>query len=84
MNILQLDTRQSILVAILVLYLGKYLTQKIQFLQNFNIPDAVSGGVLASLIFAVYYAVFKSQIEFNLSIRDAFLIIFFYCHWTFF
>jgi ESS family glutamate:Na+ symporter len=77
MNILQLDTRQSILVAILVLYLGKYLTQKIQFLQSFNIPDAVSGGVLASLIFAVYYAVFKSQIEFNLSIRDAFLIIFF-------
>lgn len=77
MNILQLDTRQTILVAILVLYLGKYLTQKIQFLQSFNIPDAVSGGVLASLIFAVYYAVFKSQIEFNLSIRDAFLIIFF-------
>ena len=77
MNILQLDTRQTILVAILVLYLGKYLTQKMQFLQSFNIPDAVSGGVLASLIFGIYYAVFKSQIEFNLSIRDAFLIIFF-------
>ena len=48
-----------------------------QFLQSFNIPDAVSGGVLASLIFGIYYAVFKSQIEYNLSIRDAFLIIFF-------
>jgi ESS family glutamate:Na+ symporter len=77
MNIFQLDTRQTIIMAILVLYLGKYLTKKIQFLQNFNIPDAVSGGVLASLIFGVYYAVFNSQIAFNLTVRDAFLIIFF-------
>ncbi len=77
MNISQLDTRQTIIVAILVLYLGKYLTKRIQFLQDFNIPDAVSGGVLASLIFGIYYTVFKSQIEFNLSVRDAFLIIFF-------
>jgi ESS family glutamate:Na+ symporter len=77
MNIFQLDTRQTIIMAILVLYLGKYLTKKIQFLQNFNIPDAVSGGVLASLIFGIYYAVFNSQIAFNLTVRDAFLIIFF-------
>ena len=77
MNIFQLDTRQTIIMAILVLYLGKYLTKKIQFLQNFNIPDAVSGGVLASLIFGIYYAVFNSQIAFNLNVRDAFLIIFF-------
>lgn len=77
MNISQLDTRQTIIVAILVLYLGKYLTKRIQFLQDFNIPDAVSGGVLASLIFGIYYTVFQSQIEFNLSVRDAFLIIFF-------
>ena len=77
MNILQLDVRQTVIVGILVLYLGKYLTKKIKFLQNFNIPDAVSGGVLASIFFGIYYEIFKHQIEFNLSIRDTLLIVFF-------
>ncbi|MBR8829601.1 MAG: Sodium/glutamate symporter [Chroococcopsis gigantea SAG 12.99] len=77
MDIFLLDVRQTLIVAILVLYLGKSLTKQIKFLQDFNIPDAVSGGVLASLIFAIAYAVFKVQIEFSLNIRDALLIIFF-------
>ncbi len=77
MNIIQLDLRQTIIVAILVLYLGKYLTQKIRLLRNFNIPDAVSGGVLASLMLGIIYGVSQVQVEFALNIRDAFLIIFF-------
>ncbi len=77
MNIILLDVRQTILIAILVLYIGKYLTKKITFLQNFNIPDAVSGGVLASLFFGILYAIFQLQVEFRLNIRDALLIIFF-------
>lgn len=77
MNIIQLDVRQTIIVAILVLYFGKYLTKKINFLQNFNIPDAVSGGVLASLFFGILYGIFHIQVDFSLNIRDALLIIFF-------
>ncbi len=77
MNIIQLDVRQTCVIAILVLYLGKYLTKKIQFLQNFNIPDAVSGGVLASFVFGIFYIVFQYQIEFALNIRDNLLIVFF-------
>lgn len=77
MNIIQLDVRLTVIVGILVLYLGKYLTKKIKFLQNFNIPDAVSGGVLASLFFGICYGIFKQQIEFNLYIRDTLLIVFF-------
>jgi len=77
MNITQLDERQTIIMAILVLYLGKYLTKQIKFLQDFNIPDAVSGGVLASLLFGLYYLVLNYQIEFELHIRDSLLIIFF-------
>jgi ESS family glutamate:Na+ symporter len=77
MDIVQLDIRQTIIVAILVLYLGKYLTQQIRFLQDFNIPDAVSGGVLASLFFAFCYGILGTQVSFSMEIRDAFLIIFF-------
>ncbi len=44
MNIVQFDVRQTTIMAILVLYLGKYLPHKIRWLQTFNIPEAVSGG----------------------------------------
>ena len=37
MSSYQLDPRQTIIMAILVLYLGKYLTARIKFLQDFNL-----------------------------------------------
>jgi ESS family glutamate:Na+ symporter len=77
MSSYQLDPRQTIIMAILVLYLGKYLTARIKFLQDFNIPGAVSGGVIASLIFGFSFVFFKFQIDFDLQGRDTFLIIFF-------
>lgn len=77
MEIYQFSERQTIIIAILVLYLGKYLTKNIKFLQDYNIPDAVVGGVLASLFFGLFFAVFKWQIEFTLNVRDALLIVFF-------
>lgn len=77
MSIVQLDIRQTIIVAILVLYLGKYLTKQFRFLQDFNIPDAVSGGIIASLFFAFCYGILQTQVNFAMEIRDAFLIIFF-------
>jgi ESS family glutamate:Na+ symporter len=77
MAIYQFSERQTIIVAILVLYLGKYLTKRVRFLKDYNIPDAVAGGVLASLFFGLFFAIFKWQIEFTLNIRDALLIVFF-------
>ncbi|MBE5229148.1 MAG: sodium/glutamate symporter [Microcystis aeruginosa PMC 728.11] len=77
MEIYQFSERQTIIIAILVLYLGKYLSKNIKFLQYYNIPDAVAGGVLASLFFGLFFAVFKWQIEFSLNVRDALLIVFF-------
>lgn len=77
MNIFNADTRQTIIAAILVLYLGKYLTYRLRFLQAFNIPDAVSGGILASLGFGLIYGLSQWQVAFDLQVRDAFLIIFF-------
>jgi len=79
METIQFNVRQTIITAILVLYMGKYLTQKVKFLQSFNIPDAVSGGVLASLLFGLIYGIFRTEVTFDFPIRDAFLIIFFTC-----
>jgi len=74
---MDLTARQTIIVAILVLFIGKYLNKKIGLLQNYNIPEPVTGGVLASLIFAFIYFSFDFNFQFALESRDNLLIVFF-------
>ena len=77
MELLVLDGRQTIILAILVLFLGKYLIGKIAFLRDFNIPEPVVGGLLASIVFGLIYAFFNLQFEFALGVRNELLIAFF-------
>ena len=77
MNIVELGPRQTIIVAILVLFLGKYLTSKVAFLREYNIPEPVSGGLIASIAFGVLYAAFGLEFVFALELRDTLLIVFF-------
>ena len=76
-TILELDPRQTIIVGILVLFLGKYLTTKVAFLQEYNIPEPVSGGLIASIVFGVLYVAFGLELQFALGLRDTLLIVFF-------
>jgi ESS family glutamate:Na+ symporter len=74
---LELSPRQTILVAILVLFLGKYLTSKSAFLRDYNIPEPVTGGLIASVISMLLYSIWEIEIEFALDLRDNLLIVFF-------
>ena len=74
---LELNVRQTIILAILVLYLGRYLNQKIGFLREYNIPEPVSGGILASLVSAAVYFGVGTELVFDLGFRDTLLIVFF-------
>ena len=74
---MQLDERQTLIIAILVLYLGKYLTSKIGFLREYNIPEPVSGGLIASIVVGALYLIGDVTIEFALGPRDSLLIVFF-------
>lgn len=72
-----LDPRQTIIMAILVLFLGKYLTRKIALFREYNIPEPVTGGVLISLLMGMVFYLFDFYLVFNLQGRDTFLLIFF-------
>jgi ESS family glutamate:Na+ symporter len=74
---MELTARQTIIIAILVLFIGKYLNNRIGPLQNYNIPEPVTGGVLASLVFAFIYFSFDFNFQFALGSRDDLLIVFF-------
>ncbi len=77
MESMVLDGRQTIIIAILVLYLGKLLIGRVAFLRNFNIPEPVVGGLIASIVFGLVYAIFDLQFEFALDVRNELLIAFF-------
>ncbi len=77
MGPIALDGRQTIILAILVLYLGKFLIGKSAFLRGYNIPEPVVGGLIASLIFGLLYVSFDMQFKFALDVRDELLIAFF-------
>jgi len=74
---MELDPRQTMIIAILVLFLGKYLNKKINILRKYNIPEPVTGGVIASLFFGLLYLLFNLNINFATHYRDILLIVFF-------
>ena len=74
---MELDSRQTIIVAVLVLFLGKYLNGKVNILRKYNIPEAVTGGLVASLLFGLIYFIFSVDIVFSKHYRDILLIVFF-------
>lgn len=74
---MELTPRQTVLVAILVLYIGRVLTKRFMFLKEYNIPEPVSGGIFASLFFCSIYVFFDYQINFSLLQRDILLVVFF-------
>ncbi|NIW24814.1 MAG: sodium/glutamate symporter [Gammaproteobacteria bacterium] len=76
---LELNVRQTLILAILVLFLGRFLTHRINFLRIYNIPEPVSGGIIASLLTAIIYFSADTELVFNLGARDTLLIVFFTC-----
>ena len=76
---MEFDARQTLLIAVLVLFLGRYLNKKIKFLKAYNIPEPVTGGIIASICFSIFYFIFGETIKFALQERDVLLIVFFTC-----
>ena len=74
---MEFDPRQTTIVAILVLFLGKYLNKKVSILRKYNIPEPVTGGLVASLFFGLLYLLFNLDIRFSTHYRDILLIVFF-------
>lgn len=64
-------------IAILVLALGKVLTKKVALLRDFNIPEPVTGGLLACLALLGWQLITGQAISFNLAARDFLLLYFF-------
>lgn len=60
-----------------VFLLGARLNARIEVLRRFNIPEPVTGGLLASLVVLGIYLLAGRSVEFEMASRDFFLVLFF-------
>ena len=67
----------SFTLAIILLFLGKTLTGRIEILRRYSIPEPVIGGFLCAAAVGVAYFAFDLKVTFTLEVRDWLLLYFF-------
>ncbi|WP_422368007.1 sodium/glutamate symporter [Pelagibius sp.] len=76
-NLIVVDDFLTYTIGIVVYFLGMRLTGRIAFLRAYNIPEPVTGGILAALVLLAVYLATGQQIEHELETRDTLLVYFF-------
>ena len=75
--ILELTNIQTMALAVLVLYLGKYINNTFKFLKENCIPDAVTGGTVFSIFTLIGHESNLFSFVFEDTLREVFMIAFF-------
>ncbi len=72
-----LESVRVLTLAILVLWLGRTLEDRVPLLRRYNIPAAVAGGIVCSLVVAALGTFADLKVTFDLEMRDTLLLVFF-------
>jgi len=74
---LQIPDFISYTIGIIVYFIGMHLNHRVRLLQEYNIPEPVTGGLLAALVVFGLHSFLQVDITFDLESRDMLLIYFF-------
>lgn len=74
---LLISTSAALSLAIVALWLGYHINRRVKFLNHYNIPAAVTGGLPISMLVALIEVSGLAQLRFDLELRDMLLIVFF-------
>lgn len=72
-----LNPTYSLLLAVVVLYVGRTLNKYIPFLNKYNIPEPVAGGLIGAILFYFIHQFFNLTITVNKPMQDVFMLMFF-------
>lgn len=78
-TVFNLDSFLAYTIGIIVYFAGMIINRRVGFLRTYNIPEPVTGGILASLVALGLFLIWKVQLSFDLSVRDTLLVYFFTC-----
>ncbi|MDB4438465.1 sodium/glutamate symporter [bacterium] len=72
-----INTADTLLISIFVLFIGDFVTRRMTWLDRYSIPRAVTGGLLMSLLVLALIHFAGIRLVFDLTLRDALLLAFF-------
>ena len=72
-----LDSFLAYTTGIVVYFVGMQVNQRVKLLREYNIPDPVTGGILASFAALMVYLFIGIELQYDLHIRDVLLVYFF-------
>ncbi|EPF70857.1 sodium/glutamate symporter [Acinetobacter rudis] len=67
----------TLIAAVIVLLLGRFLVNKIDFLRRYNIPEPVAGGLVAAFISLLVHNIWGYSISTSAELQTSFMLIFF-------
>ena len=67
----------TLILATLVLLLGRFLVKRIKFLEDFNIPEPVAGGLVAAIVVYILNIVWGYSFNFHQGLQTATMLMFF-------
>ncbi len=76
-NIIPIDDFLAYTIGIIVFFVGMKLGARVAFLRAYNIPEPVTGGILAALAAFALYSLTGVEIQYELETRDRLLVYFF-------
>jgi ESS family glutamate:Na+ symporter len=77
MRTVEFDLISTLLVSMVVLFVGRFLVASVPLLRRFNIPAPVVGGGLVALVLALVDGLLGVKLGFNLALKDTLLLMFF-------
>ena len=72
-----LNAYHTLILAIFVLFLGRWVNRKVGWLREYSIPEPVTGGLLCSVALTLLVLSTGADIRFDLAARDVLLVVFF-------
>ena len=76
-NVVFVEDFLAYTIGIVVYFVGTKLNERVQFLRAFNIPEPVTGGILAALAALALFMITGAELEYELETRDRLLVYFF-------
>ena len=77
MRTIEFDLISTLLMSMVVLFLGRFLVTWVPVLRRFNIPAPVVGGGVVALLLALVDGLLGVKLGFNLALKDTLLLMFF-------
>ena len=67
----------TLIAAVIVLLLGRFLVNNIDFLRKYNIPEPVAGGLVAAVVSLLVYNLFGYSVTTSSELQTSFMLVFF-------